>query len=74
MEAAKNSTTKEVKDSTKIKAVVPRDVHEILDLLKTCANLLYAIFRNQTPLLLNERKIIRSLYVYKLGSIKCLSK
>ena len=55
MEAAKNTTEREVKDFIKLKAVVPEDTYDFVDLLKMFANLLYAIF-DRKPLSFPKRE------------------
>jgi hypothetical protein len=73
LEQATTTTAKEYKDVTSIKAKVPKEAHDFLLLLKTFANLLYALFGSSCPLYIQVRAIIRSFTTYSRTAMKALS-
>ena len=74
LEQATTTTAKEYKDVTRIKAKVPDDAHDFLLLVKTFANLLYALFGSNCPLYLHVRKMIKAFTAYNRTALKAMSK
>ena len=75
MEALENATTttaSEYKLVTKILPHVPTDAWEFLLLLKTFANLLYALFGSGCPLYQHVRMIIKALFSLKRNALKTM--
>lgn len=76
MEALSNATqttAKELKEaSSKLTAKVPTDSHEFLELLKTFANLLFALFSSSCPLYVQIKEILRALHAYKRSAFKAI--
>jgi hypothetical protein len=73
LEQATTTTAKEYKDVTRIKAKVPEDAHDFMLLLKTFANLLYALFGSNCPLYLQVRRMIKAFTAYTRTALKALT-
>jgi hypothetical protein len=73
LEQATTTTAKEYKDVTRIKAKIPEDSHDFLLLIKTFANLLYALFGSSCPLYLHVRKMIKAFTAYTRTALKAMS-
>ena len=73
LEQATTTTAKEYKDVTRIKAKIPEDSHDFLLLIKTFANLLYALFGSNCPLYLQVRKMIKAFTSYTRTALKAMS-
>ena len=73
LEQATTTTAREYKDVTRIKATVPKEAHEFVLLLKTFANLLYALFGSICPMYTHVRTMIRAFNTYTRTSLKALS-
>ena len=72
LDHATTTTAAEYKAVTKVTAKVPEDAFDFLLMLKTFANLLYAIFGASCPLFANVRQIIKALSSYKRNALKQL--
>ena len=73
LEQATTTTAKEYKDVTRIKAKVPEDAHDFMLLIKTFANLLYALFGSNCPLYLQVRRMIKAFTAYTRTALKALT-
>ena len=73
LEQATTTTAKEYKDVTRIKATVPTESHEFVLLLKTFANLLYALFGSLCPMYTHTRTMMRAFNTYTKASLKALT-
>ena len=73
LEQAMTTMAKEYKDVTRIKAKVPEDAHDSMLLIKTFANLLYALFGSNCPLYLQVRKMIKAFTAYTRTALKALT-
>jgi len=77
MEALENATTttaREYREVTTIVARVPDESYEFQLLLKTYANLLYALFESQSPIYAAVKQIIKALNAYKRNALTAMPK
>ena len=70
LEQTMSTTPKEIKDVAKIRAKVPVDSHEFVELLKKFANLLYSSFLSGCPLYIQVYSILKALNVYRCNVFK----
>ena len=73
LDHATTTTAAEYKAVTKVTATVPVDSFEFLLLLKTFANLLFALFGSSCPLYTNVRHLIKAIHTYKRSAIRALT-